>query len=249
MSSNIPFRRSDKGSGTLLTSRPPQVNLLPPEARAARAFGVVRRLLVYAMLGSVVLSVAIGLYAVTQENAAARALAAEEERTQELLAQQAQYSEVPTVLAVLADARFVREFGMATDVDWPKHLRAIAAVLPEDVSLDRLTVETNAPLVALSDPQSVLSEPGAARITFGTRSSVVQDTVALLDALENLPGFRDAFFTQHPVTELDGSVFYEVEATVELDPIIYSGRFVEAEEDEEYAGATEEDASDDEGDE
>src|SRR5690606_39366973 len=65
MSSNLPFRRSDKGSGTLLTSRPPQVNLLPPEARAARSFGVVRRLLVYAMLGSVVLSVAIGLYAVT----------------------------------------------------------------------------------------------------------------------------------------------------------------------------------------
>lgn len=225
MSLNLPFRGSKQEGTSLLSGRTPQVNLLPPEVMAARSFGVVRRMLVFAMLASVVVAVAIAVFAVAQEAQAQSALEDEERRTQELLAQQAQYSEVPRVLGVLDDSYAVREYAMATEVLWPEYLRAIAAVLPEEVSLDRLTVEMDAPLIALSPPGSVLSPPGVARITFATRSEVVQDTVALLDALDALPGFRDAFFTQHPIAELDGSVFYEVEATVELDADVYSGRF------------------------
>lgn len=239
MSLNLPFRSAKSDSGSLLTGRLPQVNLLPPEIRAARSFGAVRRMLIFAMLASVVVAVAIAVYAVAQESQAKSALDAEEKRTQELLAQQAEYAEVPLVLGVLDDARDVRQYAMATDVVWAKYLRAIAAVLPEDVSLDRLTVETEAPLIALTPPESVLSPPGVARITFATRSERVQDTVAMLDALDGLPGFRDAFFTQHRIAEQDGSVFYEVEVTVELDAHIYSGRFASEDADESPAPVNE----------
>lgn len=231
MSMNLPFRGAKSDSGSLLTGRAPQVNLLPPEVRAARSFGAVRRMLIFAMLASLVIAVAVALFAVAQEAQAKSALAAEEKRTQDLLAQQAEFAEVPLVLGVLGDAEEVRSYAMATDVAWAKYLRAIGAALPKDVSLDRLTVETEAPLIPLAPPESVMSPPGVARITFATRSAQVQDTVALLDALDGLPGFRDAFFTQHKIAEREGSVFYEVEATVELDAHIFSGRFTPEEAD------------------
>jgi len=218
-------RKGAKSTDSPIAVGPPQVNLLPPEVRAARAFGSVRRLLIFAMLASAFVAVGVAVFATLQVSAAQKALEDEQNRTQLLLAQQAQFSEVPKVLKALREATEAREFGMRTDVLWADYLRAIATVMPDDVSIDRLTVETEAPLQSLAPTQNPLVDNGVARITFSTRSATIPDTSAWLDALESLPGFRDAFFTKHPLTERDGSIHYEVESTIELDAAVYSGRF------------------------
>jgi len=197
--------------------------------RAARSFGAVRRLLIFGIVMSVVVAGGLAALGVLQVASAQRALEEEQARTAQLLAQQAQFAEVPKVLGALRDAEDARTYAMATDVLWAPYLRAIAAVLPEDVSIDKLTIETEAPLLPLAPIQNPLVDTGVARITFATRSADVPDTTQWLDALDSLPGFRDAFFTSHLITEKDGSVFYEVETTVELDATVHSGRFVPAE--------------------
>ena len=51
------------------------------------------------------------------------------------------------------------------------------------------------------------------------------NTAAWLTALATVPGFQDAYFSTASITEVDGSIFYTVASSVQVNDSAFSNRF------------------------
>ena len=214
-----------KKSATTAAPALPQVNLLPPEVAAARGLRVVKRWLVISLV--IVVAVVGGVYvlALLGQREAEAELAQEQAYTERLLAEQAKYAEVPVVLGALTNSRDARWYAGSTDVLWQPYLRALAATAPEGVSFDTVSFSGLEPGQEVLPATVPFTDPSAGAITFAARSLSVPDVAAWLDALEAVPGFTDPVFSAVSITEVEGTVFYMVGATVQLDPSAWSHRF------------------------
>ena len=94
----------------------PQVNLLPPEVKAARGLTRVKRWLAIAVVVALVLAAGMVAKAVMDQKAADAELALAEDDTVRLLSVQERYAEVPPVVGALARARNAREVAMSTEI-------------------------------------------------------------------------------------------------------------------------------------
>lgn len=165
----------------------PQVNLLPPEIRAARALRPVKR---WVAISAVLALVVVGgtyLVGTLERSNAQAALDAANEETTVLLAEQQKYAEVPKVTGALAANERARKATMATEVLWADYLGAVEAVIPEEVSIDTLAVDLVTP-----GTQAPLESPALAKLTFQTRSLTPPDVATWLRSLNAIPGFSDA---------------------------------------------------------
>jgi Tfp pilus assembly protein PilN len=211
---------SVSGAGAL-----PQVNLLPPEVRAARGLVHTKRWL--AMSVGVVL-VVIGLvyaFAVMARSSAEQELATEIDTTTRLQAEATKYAEVPRVLADLGRTKSARTLGTSTEVLWKGYLDAITAVLPPNVSIDTFAVTQSTPWESATAPEDPLGTPGIGTITFSGRASTLPDNAAWLDALDSIPNFSHPTFSAATITALDGPAYYTVSSTVEVDLTAVANRF------------------------
>lgn len=207
----------------------PQVNLLSPETRAARAFAGVKRLLVGGLV-VVVAFVGVGFgIANAQATRAERDLADSQADTTRLTAQQKKYAEVPTVLNRLNSLSSAREQGFSTDVLWTPYLYAIFAVMPQGVRISSFEVSGATPMLAASAPVDALQGPSVQMVKFSGRSATIPDAAAWVDALNSIPGFQDAWVSSAQIgqNESDG-VFYEVQSSVQVNTEAFSHRFAQA---------------------
>lgn len=209
----------------MVASPLPQVNLLPPEVRAARGLKVVKRWLGMTVVVALVLAAGLVGWAALQEKNASTQLADAQAETARLMAEQAKYAEVPVVLGQLDAIKKARQIGMSTEVLWSPYLAAIAATAPEGVSIDLIQVATTTPMMEPSVPADPLEAPSAGTVTFTADSLTLPDTKAWLDGLETVPGFADAWFSDALITQVNDVTFYTVSATVQFDDTAYSGRF------------------------
>lgn len=212
-------------AGTALSGTLPQVNLLPPEIRAARGLRATKRWLVMSLVLVVVLCIgAFGLALISGAQAATELAEAQAETTR-LQEAQAQYAEVPVVLAALDGATSARATGMATDVQWKSYIDAIAAVLPANVSFDTLTVNVATPMTGAPAPTDPLQQPSVGQIQFTARTSTMPDVSAWIDALNSVPGLGDAWASSATITEDESGIYYTVASTVQVKDTAYSHRF------------------------
>lgn len=208
-----------------ITGRPPQVNLLPPEVRSARGLRVVQRWLAIGLVVVLALCVAMYAYVVLERSRAQDELAVEQQRTTDLQLQIAKYAELPQVESALDRAWTAQEMGMATDVLWADRIGAIAALLPGDMKIEGFVVDQP----SVIDPEVAsgntlrLSPTGAVSLTL--RSTVLPDTAALMESLEQVPGFASPWFTTAELAEDDGAVFYRVTLSVFVTQDALSHRF------------------------
>ena len=231
MSALLERTRARKPAGFVLPKERAQVNLLPPDVRAARGLRVLRRRL----LGVVVLAiVAAGLVQalVLAQAADARAeLEAARQETARLQAEQTQYAEVPVVLDRLAATKDARELVMSTEVLWKSYYDAITTVLPEGVSVDALTGTVPSVMTGAPSAGGPLQDPFVGQITFVGRSLALPDPAAWLDALDSVPGLGDAWASSATLTAAeDGTVYYAVNVTVQVRETAFAGRFAQTEE-------------------
>lgn len=217
--------RSKGSSGSALPMTLPQVNLLPPEVRAARGLRATKRWLALSLV--LVLALCVGGYglALVAASFADKELAEVQDETARLQAEQAQYSRVPQVLAALEQTRTARQVGMATDVQWKTYLDAITAVLPEKVSIDTFNVTVATPMTLPAGPSNPLQASGIGEVVFTGRTSTLPDTAAWVDALESVPGFASAWVTSVAVTSDDGGIYYNVSSSVVVTEAVLSHRF------------------------
>ncbi len=209
----------------------PQVNLLPPEIRAARALHRVKRMLVIVLAGVLVL-VAVG-YGV----ASLRVLAAEDElaEAQEVFStlteRKQEFAEVPVVLNRLRALESAREVGFSTEILWTPYFDAIFVVMPEDVWISSIEASGATPMQAAPEVVDPLQDPSAMTLRFTGRSLTVPKAGDWIEKLNSIPGFSGAWVSSVTTAEDDeDGVYYEVQSSVQVDASAFEQRFVEGEE-------------------
>jgi len=207
----------------------PQVNLLPPEVRAARGLRVLKRWLLLVLALVVVLSAMGFAGSLLIKSAAEDDLAQAQTETSRLELEQQKYAEVPQVLNEVQAVTSARQLGMSTEVQWKSYLGAITAVLPSGVSIDSLAFTGATPMAPVAPTANPLNAPSVGQIQFTARSQSVPDTAALIDALDSIPGFADAFVSSTTVTSNTALTYYTVAATVQVTSAAYDHRFAAAE--------------------
>ncbi|WP_426592047.1 PilN domain-containing protein [Cellulomonas sp. McL0617] len=217
--------RSRSSAASVLNGSLPQVNLLPPEVRAARGLQRTKRwLLVSLGVTVVVCAGALGLSLISSATAKSELSDAQNE-TSRLNAEQAKYAEVPQVLGALSSATSARALGMSTEVQWKPYLDAITAVLPAGVSIDSWGMSGATPMVLAPPPTDPLQQASVGQVTFTARSLTVPDSSAMVDALNSIPGFQDAWVSSVSVGDGEGGAYFTVSATVQVSDAAYSKRF------------------------
>jgi len=203
-----------------------QVNLLPPEIRASRALGRVKRGLAFGLVAVLVLAALGYAAAVLRVGSARDQLAIAEADGAQLTEDQQQYAEVPVVLGQLASLDGAREQGFSTEITWKPYLGAILAVMPAGVSLSSIDIVGATPMLASAVPTDPLQAPSVTRIAFAGRSATVPDTGGWIDALNSIPGFSDAWVASVTVAEDESSgVYYSVSSSVQVTDLAYADRF------------------------
>lgn len=228
MTSVLDRRSPRRDSSTALPATMPQVDLMPTEVRAARAFGRAKRSLLIGLAG-VLLVVGCGIGAATLHASSAQDdLAKAQADTAALVAQQAQYAEVPVVLDRLDKLTAARKLGMSTEIRWQPYIYAIFAVMPQGIQLGSIDTVGATPMVTPAVPADPLQSLSIGTITFTGRSKTVPDTSSWIDALNSIPGFQDAWVSVVETKEDDqDGVYYAVQSTVQVNTEAYARRFAE----------------------
>lgn len=214
----------------------PQVNLLPPEVRASRSLQATKRVLVLAVVATVVLAGGGFVTAQMQLSDARSELAREQAETQRLLAEQARYAEVPQVLGRLERARRAQELGTASEVLWAPYMQQLMLTAPEGVVFTGIAVAGATPMQPAPSPAHPLERVSEYRLTFAGRTLTLPDVAAWMEALDSIEGFQDSYVTVAELGLGAGSwseiPSYEVNGSVQITGEALALRFAPQQEED-----------------
>lgn len=217
-------------SGGVGATSLPQVNLLPPEVRAARGLVNIKRWLAIALVVVVIGIALVWAIATFAKHSAEDTLATEQARTAELQAEVNKYPDVPRVLANLARTQDALKLATSSEIQWKSYIDAITAVLPANVSIDSFAVSQATPWAAAITPQDPLITPGLASISFTARASTLPDTAAWLDALDAIPNVSSPTLSLASLTAETGDPYYAITSTLQIDATAVIPRFADTKE-------------------
>jgi hypothetical protein len=232
----------------LEVGREPRVDLLPPEIEQAKRAKRVRRAMIGMLL---VVLVAIGLaYAGVSFIAgiAQQRLDAENARTADLLAQQAQYIEVRTTTERVAVAEAAILVGASTEIDFAEFLSQVQALLPPGATIMTVTADTASPLDGYAQSTVPLQPQRIATFSFSVSTATLADLALWLTNLQSVTGFADAL-PGAAVAQGDGSYLTAVTMHVTTDALessLVAGQADGADPDDSTDDSSTDDAEDDE---
>lgn len=171
-----------------------RVDLVPPIVEIRRKNAATERKLVAGLLALFIAIVAGGLAVAMLAFTAEGTLAAERVRSQLLLNEQKQYTEVSAVKAQLGAYDGATLAALYSEADWARLMTELDTVLPDDVTLasESITVK------GLSDDTSGIIEatgldaPGVIEISFTANAERFDSPTPLLNALKGLTGYVSA---------------------------------------------------------
>jgi len=206
----------------LIIGGEPHVDLLPPEVKAGNKARSLRLRLRFVLIGALVLVVggyvAASSYAVVAE----AKLETSQTHTTDLLTEQAKYSEVRQVDNDIALVTGALEVGASTEIDWKSYLSEVRTVLPDDVAIDTVTVESAVPFQIYGQATVPLQKERVATLTIGVTTPNLPSVPAWLDAMKDLPGYADAAPSSITLTETGA---FQVLLTLHINDGAYSNRF------------------------
>lgn len=203
----------------------PQVNLLPPEVRSARALRAVKVWLALVVVAALVL---IGLaygYATIEEGAAQSDLDRANADTQDLHTEQRTYADVPVVLGQLQTLEAARILGSSTEVMWEDYVGAVSAVTPPGVTIESIGYGGANPMTS-ADVADVLVEDSMGVITFAGRAPTTLETAAWMDALDSIPGLSNAWISTEEIDGTDTVSYYKITGRVNVTSAALALRFL-----------------------
>ncbi|WP_210507544.1 hypothetical protein [Naasia sp. SYSU D00057] len=212
-----------------LTRRPelvlgaaPRANLLPPSVVAARRGRRVLRLLLLAVVAAaVVVALAIGGASFAVAGSAA-SLQAERAKSDALLAEQAEYSDVTALLSDRTRLTSERALAAATDVDWAAYLLLVRGTLADGMALVGADVTATTPLEQIVQPTAPLQSARVATLVLTASAPDLPAVEQWLADLQTLPGYADAIPGAITVDQ-DGNL--QAQVTVGVSDAAYSHRF------------------------
>ncbi|MFN8081843.1 MAG: PilN domain-containing protein [Kineosporiaceae bacterium] len=203
----------------------PRVNLLPPEIIESRRFRRIQGILAASVIGVALIGILGTFWAQHQVGVANAELAVVEARTQELHKQEAQYAEVPRVLAKVDAARTARETAMAGDVLWYRFLDELSVATPSSVWLGTLDIAltTGTSGQAVTD---ALAAPGIGEISVTGTAKHYNDVAQWLTSVTGVTGM-DVTRLQSAEHKTDGQSTANINftASVTVKPDALSHRY------------------------
>lgn len=215
-----------------VSTRVPQVNLLPPSVAAARSLRTVKRWSLLGLAATVLLVALVYVASALQLAQAQTNLTTAQARTTQLQGQMAEYAEVPLVLGELSQAEQARTLATSTEVLWRPYLDAVRAALPANATLRTVQVTGATPTISALTPADPLQPQGLGQVAFTAVSTTIPDSAAWVDALGAIPGFVDPRIQSVVAETTETSSAFLVSGTVQYDANALSGRFQESEGDE-----------------
>lgn len=215
---------SRKEVETVAVGGAPRADLLPPSVREAiKRRPLVRRLVALVLLVALVTAGGVAGATYLALNAQ-QALADEQRRSEDLLAQQLQFADARAINNALDNAVIAREAATSAEVDWEALLDEIRASLPPGLVL--VSVDGATRVAPAEDEPLRQDSIGSFRIN--ANSPTVPDVESWLIDLEGVTGYAGI---APPIT-VSGSegASYSVTIEVLLDTSAYLGRFSTASE-------------------
>jgi hypothetical protein len=201
----------------------PRVDLMPPEIRLKRSQLRVRRSLRLVLVGVLVVVVAACLGTWALGTVAQTSLSAAQAQQQQLVAQQATYSDVTSVKSGIALIKAGQKVGASTEIDWAAYLTKLQATLPAGVTFSSVTITSATPLTAQAQSTTPLEGARVATIVFTVSSPTLPSIPTLLDGLKTLPGFVDA--TPGSVATAGAGAGYTANVTMHIGTEAFANRF------------------------
>jgi hypothetical protein len=189
-------------------------NLIPPEVLQARRVRAVRKLVAYGLCVLILIAGAGYGFAWYRSQQAADALAAEQSRTSQLMAQQRRYADVTLLQGSVASVRSQLSELLVSDVDVSALMTAILLQLPPGASVTQLAVTMSHPAGSTSTATPTTGSgaldtsgrPHIGLISITGQARKVSDVSALVDRLSALPGFIDPYPTSNTTND-KGALF------------------------------------------
>jgi len=213
------------GTDDLVIGGEPRVDLLPPVIKARQKAKTLRKILGASVVAVIVMVGAGVVVASWQANLSQEELAVAQARTAELLQEQTKFVEVRVVQDEVDAVGAARRIGASTEVDWQGYFAGIRAVIPADVTIDSLAVDSESPLVAYGQPEAPLQEARIATLVIGLTSPSLPTVPEWLNAIKTLPGYADS--TPGSITQNETGA-YLVTLTVHIGEGARSNRFADA---------------------
>ncbi len=209
----------------------PQVNLLPPEVRSSRALSRLKVRLGLALLLVLVLVSLAFLWAAFAERSAAQDLADKQAESARLVAEQAQYAEVPLVKGQIEATTAARTSVTGTEILWPDYVAAVQAVTPAGVRISDLTTMMPSPLLPATPSSSPLDAVSVGSVSFTAVAATLPDIAAWMDALDSISGVADPTYSTAQLAENNGVPGYTISVTAQVDATAFAERYVIGEDD------------------
>lgn len=202
----------------------PRVDLLPPIVEVRRKQSATVRLLLLGLVGVALVAVAASLAVSLLAGAAENTLAQERQRSVDLLAEQATYTELMNVSAQLLDYDSAQMAALYAEADWPRLMRELDAALPADVSLTSETIAVRGlgtgTTASPADTTAAIDAPGVIEISFTATSPTFASPTPLLNGLQTLTGHVSSDVSAVASSGADG---YTITGTVRLDGAALGG--------------------------
>lgn len=194
----------------------PQVNLMPPEVLEGRQVVILKRRLVWAVIGVLLVCVVAFGFAYLMHMQAQSRYDDSLARADTLTAQKREYSPVIRVQKDITNTKNARTFALSTEVDWTSYAYAIQAVLPKGVTIDSMNVVGINPGDELAAGADDLTQAGIAVISFSANSDTLPDASQWIDALQSVPGLADVNLQSSVLADETGKPIYNVAVTVQV---------------------------------
>jgi hypothetical protein len=205
-------------------------NLLPPEIVSARRARVLRKIVIFVLVGLLLIGAAAYGYAYKQNSDAGSDLAAAQSQTAQLHLEQHKYGEVVQITGDVAQVASRLSTLLATDVDFPKLLGELVDKAPRGGSITQLGVTMQGgPTVSgqtttTTQPSVVLDPTGrtpVGMVTITGTARSMPDVAAYVNALARVPGVVAVYPSSQ---QFDGTTLtYSLGLT--LTDQVYSHRF------------------------
>jgi hypothetical protein len=203
----------------------PRIDFLPPEIRQKKAGRRTIRSL--AMLLAAVLALCVVAYAgvTTLAVTAQASLSTEQDRTQQLLREQAQYSEVRSLQQTLDSTKQARVVASGNEIMWKPLMERVESTIPANLGIMQVTIDS----YAVGETPPVLEDlqlPYQASIEMMVLFDTVDTVAVWSDALLALPEVSNIAFGG---VVLNDAGLYESIIVIHVDESVFERRYFETE--------------------
>ncbi len=192
-----------------------RVDLVPPSVEARRKNAATERKLVAGVLAALVVVVVAALAIAMLAVAAESNLSAERTRSQVLLNEQKQYTELSGVKAQLGAYDGAELAALYSEADWARLMTELDTVLPDDIMIASEAIAVKGVSEGAAKIETTgLDAPGVIEITFTATAATFDSPTPLLNALSKLTGYVSA--TVNAVAA-EGETGYVITGVVQLN--------------------------------